>query len=1316
MSVTTATKSDRSQNNAIQTTNKNENHINELTVVNIAKECLGYGYDQLTNRKCNRALKDFSQEDIEIYGYQTFESSEIGFSETEVIDHLQRKIGLTINFQRIFNLNPSLNFNKTQKTTEKIGRLVYATTFLHTVRFGFKSTPQPREGVPPAFKGDSFINSGSIYAGYLILFDITYEKHSEKKENITSGGGGLNIFQNLFGISLNVGQEKELSKGRKITHITHQARCLGDYSIPLKFSNNYEHMIEDLGKIKNDFLAKLPNFKHLHYDIDPDSNLTGYDVFPELPLPILLPKLSPAGEDKSFSFSSKKALQNLLKSNIEYFSSLAQKLLNYKEAEKVVTEHIGDLQLTIMLQKIGQIFPHIFSEEMNAPRPEGYTIVVGDTGAGKSLLIGYLLGAKVKTEKKDKESDEVHFIYENNDEVLPRVSGGGSETLGCKTYERYIDTAGLDSTARKEEDICNAAAIHLVTKVCKPKRLILVIQPSDIIEKRNTALFKKVNLLQRIIKNFQNNFSAILFVVNDINTPPVYSEATANKLIVKFDNAITTLKKEQEKLLPNNTWTGMFAQYNPYNYFKSKESQEELQQQIKEKIKDPGLLKRCLEFQEEINILTKIKEGNLLVTDLLKDNTREKIKAWEEEQIKAAKGESKKPASDFIDMENYVQGAWKDFKNVLLVVSDYFLHLQKQKKSYHSSIEEIDLMVKELNDNIQKLQSSDESSRQEIIKQKNELIEKYCRQLPKEIKKLESKKETLENEITALKNDETPIFHSSLVPLRNGKPTAITPRSFFAFESIAWTYSFEFGNKEISLVKAEQSKSPGKFFVPDDTQLKQGKYSVKYLPKWYGCEEDSNASVKLFIAKKDTLVTKNSISNKEKEIKDEKNPENGLKGKIEAKKAERERILKEIKELNIKLVSSSSTGPLLEYYRIVLNGYLKQKNQKEAELQQIESEFKEHENFCFLLLKISEKMLQSTNSSMDDQEIEQLDLFLRNLSKSFGHHYDGIRSLKPNKKDKTNRKDLKQVHNIQHFGKGIKNNHNDCFMNASLQLIVNSPFIQFFSNENNLEGKNSEQEAKVYETLTEFFKGYKTPDTSFTYQFREVLGFEEETQEDAAEFLENLLRHYNITNICSELSKRRHVKGNLEELAAKGKISDEGMLLNQKGNNQSQLESTMILQIPIIDSHEPIQFKLVWQNFINSEQQGPAKFNYKGKCFEAHYNETITFESLHNHLLVQLKRFNNEGEKIETKIAINDVEDIAGKDYQLKGFILHMGNSLKDGHYVAYLEHNEFWQCFNDQEVIIVDKEEALEVAQEAYILCFVQTEKANKEEKILDI
>lgn len=73
------------------------------------------------------------------------------------------------------------------------------------------------------------------------------------------------------------------------------------------------------------------------------------------------------------------------------------------------------------------------------------------------------------------------------------------------------------------------------------------------------------------------------------------------------------------------------------------------------------------------------------------------------------------------------------------------------------------------------------------------------------------------------------------------------------------------------------------------------------------------------------------------------------------------------------------------------------------------------------------------------------------------------------------------------------------------------------------------------------------------------------------------------------------------------------------------------------------------------------------------------------------------------------IEWIDNKSYQLKGFIQHNGPSLRDGHYLAFLELNGQWQCFNDEQLIIVSHEEALEAAQNAYILYFEQLEEATK-------
>lgn len=56
-------------------------------------------------------------------------------------------------------------------------------------------------------------------------------------------------------------------------------------------------------------------------------------------------------------------------------------------------------------------------------------------------------------------------------------------------------------------------------------------------------------------------------------------------------------------------------------------------------------------------------------------------------------------------------------------------------------------------------------------------------------------------------------------------------------------------------------------------------------------------------------------------------------------------------------------------------------------------------------------------------------------------------------------------------------------------------------------------------------------------------------------------------------------------------------------------------------------------------------------------------------LVLHVIRFNMNGEKLNFKFNFNENLSFGGQDYQLYGVIQHEGNSIKSGHYFAYIKN-----------------------------------------------
>jgi ubiquitin carboxyl-terminal hydrolase 36/42 len=111
-------------------------------------------------------------------------------------------------------------------------------------------------------------------------------------------------------------------------------------------------------------------------------------------------------------------------------------------------------------------------------------------------------------------------------------------------------------------------------------------------------------------------------------------------------------------------------------------------------------------------------------------------------------------------------------------------------------------------------------------------------------------------------------------------------------------------------------------------------------------------------------------------------------------------------------------------------------------------------------------------------------------------------------------------------------------------------------------------------------------------------------------------------------------------------------------------------------------------------------------------------EKASNVLVLQLKRFDNSGNKLGKKINIDEYFEFGGINYKLVAMILHNGLSNRSGHYYSVAlssdpaEDNVFYE-FNDKFVTKFDtenKNNIRRVISEAYVLMYTKTKVRNHE------
>jgi hypothetical protein len=959
--------------------------LNTNAIYKIAKQCLGQGYDRVNKKTLNQAFENFSNDDINIDHYKTFDEGASGIDKETAISKLIRKIGFNASLNFKVSAHPSLKYEKFSETTEETNKLVYASSFIHYVKFSFKNTPKPKDNMDPELIGDAYVKSGWAYAGYTITLELSDRNHKEKNNNHFSTGVNFDIFKIALGLSFD--KETDSLKDKKFKNITFEAKGMGSYSVPTEYLSDDMNLIKEaLTKIKKDFLEKLPYIQYLQQCIE-DDDVTPYRIPKPKPdfLSFKLPTLLDMEEIPQWPIGTWDGDLTILATKIEAMFSEESK-------QKLLENSLGDIELDFIFDSMMKVFSENFK---NTKDQTSDTMVLGKSGAGKSLLIGYLLGNKViEPETQLNHSRKLQFA--KDEEHCPIIGSGVSVTKGCRTFKKYIDTAGFLDTGGSSFDLCNAAAIHMTTQVCSPKNLILVISP-NVFDERGQEFLGLIKNLQKFLYNANDKsvLSSILLLINDKKNP---IKPTVNLIVNQINDAINILQTEQKNLLGESKYNQLISYVSSFFFKKNESKIKELLLQLPEKRRD-----KYFEYQNSVNILKTIigiddgieeetvtnpnKKPNIIVADFLTNETRKKIKEWEESIS------SRSLSRESFNMYSLVENGYSKFKYALNLGVLYFDGLLREKERVNNLLKRTEELIEECENHIRTLNnptgimpSKDYVDIKEKLLKKLGTIEeslgKYKKQRDYNIKEIDRLQKSTELKV--------------LAELKTSEP--ITYRYWFVFfDSWAKKYTFNYSgspfpikmekkenNKiESSVAKKEdnidiiieKSKSPGKFFDENDSKLCEGKYTVKYLPTWCHNLEDCKASVTLKVKEMNHPNTPVRINALYEELGDE-TVCHSIKYQVINLENEINDLKKEINSVNECINNSKTKESYIENISNNLKKLQDKKMQYSKALIGIDSNLNPYKEFCTVLGQTAHEFCHTSSIEvLDAKEKEIFDSF-----------------------------------------------------------------------------------------------------------------------------------------------------------------------------------------------------------------------------------------------------------------------------------------------------------------------------------------------------
>ena len=338
--------------------------------------------------------------------------------------------------------------------------------------------------------------------------------------------------------------------------------------------------------------------------------------------------------------------------------------------------------------------------------------------------------------------------------------------------------------------------------------------------------------------------------------------------------------------------------------------------------------------------------------------------------------------------------------------------------------------------------------------------------------------------------------------------------------------------------------------------------------------------------------------------------------------------------------------------------------------------------------------------------------------------------------------------------KGIENPANNCYLNSILQLLYScSEFLRIIKNNNSINQNDPlikfmkefirlysiEQNTVIGETNKIYIKRntnktkkiYIT--SAFTNTFPKTIftGISDSGQEDAGELLIQILQKLNEkykNNIIANLfyPKKGTILYNIDgKLEFKAKDNDfdtfkipiydefeiEKYYNDYKLNPSIKKELDVNLQ-KLIDNYFEIKIK-------------PEQYRLKleeSNNFIPVADQIYLYGNMPRYLIISLNRFSviqTETFKINSKLKVysgiiqipfyNNLESSLSpkkmQSYSLIGFIVHLGNNVKGGHYIGYfykfINGEDKYYSFNDKNVAEITAEEMVEQFKSAYIFLY---------------
>ncbi|CAG8755657.1 1664_t:CDS:1, partial [Racocetra persica] len=185
-------------------------------------------------------------------------------------------------------------------------------------------------------------------------------------------------------------------------------------------------------------------------------------------------------------------------------------------------------------QEIEEIQAHFNEINDRISQQENAIIIIGNTGEGKSTLLGYLTGIPLFSDE-DEFGD--YIISADNSSGIIINDRPISQTYLPICRETYWDCPGFEDTRGPVQNIVNAYSIYKLIKSVKKLKILLIISESTIKSTRKKDFLNLINNLGVTFKNIDELVKGLCLVItkNDkLNAKKV--RACFQRILEEYDN------------------------------------------------------------------------------------------------------------------------------------------------------------------------------------------------------------------------------------------------------------------------------------------------------------------------------------------------------------------------------------------------------------------------------------------------------------------------------------------------------------------------------------------------------------------------------------------------------------------------------------------------------------------------------------------------------------------------------------------------------------------------------------------------------------